>query len=57
MSSDAAAPLLVLASASPRRRWLLREAGYDFVVEPSRIEERFDQHEAPEQVARITDVE
>ena len=52
MSSDAAAPLLVLASASPRRRWLLREAGYDFVVEPSRIEERFDQHEAPEQVAR-----
>jgi septum formation protein len=32
-------PVLVLASASPRRRQLLEEAGYAFEVEPSRIVE------------------
>jgi septum formation protein len=30
---------LILASASPRRRQLLAEAGYDFEVEPSGVEE------------------
>lgn len=30
---------LILASASPRRRQLLTEAGYEFVVDPSGIEE------------------
>jgi septum formation protein len=32
-------PRLILASSSPRRRQLLEEAGYDFEVEPSWIEE------------------
>ena len=31
---------LILASNSPRRRELLREAGFSFTVEPSRFEER-----------------
>ena len=30
---------LILASASPRRRQLLTEAGYDFEVDPSDVEE------------------
>lgn len=33
------APRLVLASASPRRQQLLREAGYAFVITPSDIDE------------------
>ena len=32
-------PRLILASASPRRRQLLAEAGYDFEVDPSDVEE------------------
>ncbi len=32
-------PFLILASASPRRRQLLEEAGYSFEVDPSGIEE------------------
>ncbi|CAN5825532.1 Maf family protein [soil metagenome] len=32
-------PRLILASASPRRRQLLAEAGYDFEVDPSGVEE------------------
>jgi septum formation protein len=32
-------PRLVLASASPRRQALLREAGYDFLVAPADIDE------------------
>ena len=32
-------PRLILASASPRRQQLLREAGYDFVVHPADIDE------------------
>jgi septum formation protein len=32
-------PCLILASASPRRRQLLEEAGYSFEVDPSGIEE------------------
>lgn len=32
-------PPLILASASPRRRQLLEEAGYAFEVDPSRIDE------------------
>ncbi len=34
-----ALPRLILASASPRRRELLREAGYDFEVHPADIDE------------------
>lgn len=36
---SATAPQLVLASASPRRRGLLHEAGYDFEVHPADIDE------------------
>jgi septum formation protein len=32
-------PRLILASASPRRQQLLREAGYDFTVDPADIDE------------------
>ena len=32
-------PRLILASASPRRRQLLREADYEFEVDPSGIDE------------------
>lgn len=32
-------PRLILASASPRRQQLLREAGYDFVVRPAHVNE------------------
>jgi septum formation protein len=32
-------PRLILASASPRRQQLLREAGYEFVVRPSDVDE------------------
>ncbi len=32
-------PKLILASSSPRRRRLLEDAGYEFEVEPSRIDE------------------
>lgn len=34
---------LILASASPRRRDLMTEAGYDFRVEPSNVEEVHDE--------------
>jgi septum formation protein len=33
-------PRLVLASASPRRQSLLTEAGYEFTVHPSQVDER-----------------
>jgi septum formation protein len=40
MSSSSASRLLVLASTSPRRRELLKEAGYDFqIVAPSELAE------------------
>jgi septum formation protein len=40
-------PRLVLASESPRRRHLLQQAGYDFEVVPSSIEEEPAPGEAP----------
>ena len=42
---------LVLASASPRRRQILSEAGLDFEVRPSTIEERARAGESPENLA------
>jgi septum formation protein len=39
-SGETAGRQLVLASSSPRRRELLEEAGYEFVVVPSRAAER-----------------
>lgn len=41
---------LVLASASPRRKELLDNIGLDFLVHPSKFEEK-DTHETPEQLA------
>ncbi len=37
------APMLILASASPRRRQLLRESGYDALVVPTQVEESTDE--------------
>ena len=52
MAADPAARKLILASSSPRRHQLLREAGYEFEVEPPSVDERFAEHEAPEQIVR-----
>jgi septum formation protein len=43
---------LLLASSSPRRRELLRHAGFDFDVEPSHIVEETQRGERPEEFAR-----
>ncbi len=42
---------LVLASASPRRKLLLEQAGYIFSVRPCETDEQFAQDMAPEKVA------
>ncbi len=39
MEKTTVAPLLILASKSPRRRYLLNQAGLDFLVVPSRVDE------------------
>ena len=39
MVAPVASPRLILASASPRRQQLLREAGYDFVIHPADVNE------------------
>jgi septum formation protein len=47
-------PLLLLASASPRRRELLERVGLAIEVDPANIDERPHDHEAPDAyVARI----
>ena len=38
---------LVLASQSPRRRDLLQEAGYEFVVDPVKVSEIIDENLNP----------
>ena len=43
-------PHLVLASASPRRRQLLAEHGYDFTVAPADVEEIAPAHFTPREV-------
>ena len=43
---------LILASQSPRRRVLLRQAGYRFIVRPSGIDEPIDTAHSPEWNAR-----
>jgi septum formation protein len=45
---------LILASASPRRRDLLRDAGFNFEVRPSQIVEEIQQGELPEDFVRRT---
>lgn len=48
----ATSPLLILASASPRRQSLLREAGYDFLVHPADVdEEQYPANLLPAEVA------
>jgi septum formation protein len=43
---------LILASASPRRQSLLREAGYDFTIDPADIdEEKYPPNLTPPQIA------
>ena len=43
---------MILASNSPRRRELLRNAGFDFDVRPSGVEESRLPHESPEDFTR-----
>jgi len=43
---------LILASSSPRRQFLMREAGYDFTVEKPDVEETFPKELPVEQVAK-----
>ena len=45
-------PRLILASASPRRRALMRAAGYRFRVVPSRVSERIPPGLSPVQLVR-----
>jgi septum formation protein len=42
------APILILASASPRRAELLAGAGYEFTVEPADVDEAISPGESPE---------
>ena len=44
--------LLILASASPRRADLLREAGIDFEIQPAHVDEEVQPGEAPESYVR-----
>lgn len=54
MKSDTATPTLILASASPRRQELLRDAGYRFTVIPADIDESdFSPALAPAAVAEL----
>ncbi len=43
---------LILASSSPRRQYLMREAGYDFTVEKPDVDESFPKELPVEQVAK-----
>jgi septum formation protein len=42
-------PILILASASPRRQELLRSAGISFEVIPSEVDEEMEEGEAPDE--------
>jgi septum formation protein len=46
-------PRLILASASPRRRDLLQQAGVEFVVEPSEVDESLEGLMEPEVAAEL----
>jgi septum formation protein len=47
------APLLILASKSPRRRYLLKQAGLSFTVIPSRFDERAVELSSPENYVKL----
>ena len=54
MNSKSAAPVLCLASASPRRRELLRQIGVPHLVQPADLDERCAPNETPaDYVARL----
>jgi len=42
--------MIILASSSPRRAKLLKDAGIDFIVEPSDVEEIIDNHLEPRDI-------
>jgi len=44
-------PPIILASSSPRRQYLMREAGFDFIVKKPDVEEDFPAHIAVNEVA------
>jgi septum formation protein len=46
------APQLILASASPRRQQLLRDANYDFIVQPADVDESAAPSLLPVELAR-----
>jgi septum formation protein len=46
-------PALILASASPRRVELLRQAGLEFTVRPAQVPESHPAHLTPHEVAQI----
>ena len=47
------APVLVLASASPRRKAILRAAGVSFLVDPSGVDEDIDERSPRRLVAKL----
>ena len=48
---------IILASASPRRRELLKQLGLKFTVEPSNCEERMDSRLEPHELAKALSLE
>jgi septum formation protein len=52
VTADSARASLILASASPRRRWLLAALGIDFTALPVDIDERPSAYEKPPAFAR-----
>jgi septum formation protein len=53
MQRSGDAPVLILASKSPRRRYLLKQAGLDFIVIPSTIDEDKIPVSSPETYVRV----
>lgn len=45
--------MLILASASVRRKHLLEQAGYEFVVDPAKLGENFPKGKSPEEVVSL----
>jgi len=52
MTDETTSPMLILASASPRRQELLRNAGIPFAVQPANVPERHLPGETPEACVR-----
>ena len=52
MSTSVSSPKLILASQSPRRRYLLKQAGIDFSVIPSSFDESSIRLSSPDSYVR-----